>query len=165
MRSSHYPTGGSVRCPSCGRTYGTGHGPACLTRRAAASLIAALAHAALTLSGCGPITPAGAAAIEAANAVACQSLSFIPIAGPIVAAACAGEEAALAAALNAALAKQAAAASVDGGVTVSKSAVLAKALGPQTAVYALRSKVRKHIGYVPASLAVDVQLELDKAPK
>ncbi len=114
-----------------------------------------LVTAALVFAGC-PLTPQGAATAEGVNAIACPLLSLIPVVGGVMASACAGEEAALAAALNAVLAAQAA----DAGASAKAAASLAS--GPATAVFAMRAKVRTHIGYVPASIAVAVQAELDK---
>lgn len=106
--------------------------------------------------GCGPIAPAGAIAAEAGLAAACGALSFVPVIGGVLAAACSGEEATLKAALDAAIAKQAAAA--DGG----KAGLALPVGGAVGAVYATRAGRRVHVGYVPASLARDVQVELDR---
>ena len=127
-----------------------------------ALLLAGLAACAIAgspwiiLAGCGPITPAGAIAAEAGLAAACGALSFVPVIGGVLAAACSGEEATLKAALDAAIAKQAAAA--DGG----KAGLALPVGGAVGAVYATRAGRRVHVGYVPASLARDVQVELDR---
>lgn len=64
----------------------------------ALALLATLAHCAL---GCSGISPATVSAIEHAAVELCPLEALIPVAGPVLASACPGEEAALAAALAA----------------------------------------------------------------
>jgi hypothetical protein len=115
--------------------------------------------AALNLASCGPLTPQGASAAETADALACAGLSLVPVIGPIVAGFCSGEEALLTDVLNTVLAHQ------DAGAPDAGAKALASS-GPMAAVFQMRAGKRVHVGYVPASLAVAVQAELDKrAPK
>lgn len=98
---------------------------------------------------CGPIQPGAVAGIEVANALACTGLTAL--AGGAFA--CQGEEAALAAALQADEAQPQAAAPLvvaDAGPAVSHVAVTR-----QTATG------RKLVGYVPARLAASCQARLN----
>lgn len=112
---------------------------------------AALLFACRLVSACGPVTPQGAAVAEAAMAAACPELALIPVVGSILAQVCIGEEAALKAALDAAIAKQAAAA--DGG----KAGVALPVGSTLVPVFARRGAAWRHIGNVPKPLARDVQ--------
>jgi hypothetical protein len=116
-------------------------------------------------AGCGPLTPGGAKMAEDVYAAACPLLSLVPVVGPLLVEACVGEEQALADALAAVLARQAAAAADAGAAKPTATSLMASATGPRTAVFAMRKGKRTHVGYVPASLAADVQAELDKAPR
>lgn len=64
-----------------------------------------LVTAVLALPGCARLTRGDAATIETAGAVACAAMTLIPIVGGALAAACAGEEAALRTALDASTAE------------------------------------------------------------
>jgi hypothetical protein len=95
--------------------------------------------------------------VEAVDAAACSAATAIPVVGSVIALACAGEEAALKSAVDAAIAKQRAA---DAGTG---TAAVALVVGGKLAPVVRRhrsGKGRVHVGYVPAGLAYDVQAAL-----
>ncbi|HSM93396.1 MAG TPA: hypothetical protein VLT47_10970 [Anaeromyxobacteraceae bacterium] len=112
------------------------------------------AIAATCLASC--LTPAQLAAdgpaIEAGMAAACPAASLIPVAGPFIAAACQGEEAAVASAVKQANAELAAA-SPDAGAPAD-----AKTLRP---LYRTRHGRRRVVGYASACLCAAAQRHLD----
>jgi hypothetical protein len=108
----------------------------------------------MTLSSlrCAGLSPGAVSAIEAVDAGLCTALSAVPTVGPVVALACQGEEAALAAALAVAAKTPAAGAG--------SSAVTSPAL---VRVHRVVNGQRKLVGFVSASHGAVVQAAVNGA--
>ena len=109
---------------------------------AALTLVLGIVTAARCVVGCGPLSPAAATAIEGTVAALCPAESMIPVAGPVVAAACPLEVGALTAALAAAEAPQ------------------APPVATRVAVYRAGPSGLVHVGTVAAHVAPAVQRAL-----
>ncbi len=131
---------------------------ACITTPARLSLAAWGLSLIVGIASC-TLTPASVTALEAADAAACAASTLIPVVGPVLADVCVGEEGAVRAALDHALAAQDA-----GPQTVSVGASMAAlAAAPLVPVYR-RHGTRLVRSRVPAPLAAACQAHLDAHP-